>query len=151
MKEYKFKWNDNKACRDRGCFGSRDTTEELTFPAYGKKDAIVKAMNIVSAKCIFTEWDEEFLENADNLSLQELREYLHSMDIGGGAAFIYWVVEVESDESVFESGYEEDDDEDDDDWSREFDAGCEDEYFDDEEYWDDCYVDEFEDSCNIED
>ena len=75
-----------------------------------KKDAIVKAMNIVSAKCIFTEWDEEFLENANNLSLQELREYLHGMDIGGGAAFIYWIVEVETDESVFESGYEEDDD-----------------------------------------
>ena len=134
MKEYKFKWNDNEACRDRGCFGSRDTTEELIFLANNKKDAIIEAMKIVSEECIFTEWDEEFLENADNLSLQELREYLHNIDISDGTAFIYWIVEVESDESVFESGYEEDDEEDDDDWGDEFDASCEDENFDDEEY-----------------
>ena len=109
MREYKFKWNDNKACRDRGCFGSRDFVEELIFLADSKKDAIIEAMKIVSEKCIFTEWDEEFLENANNLSLQELCEYLHNIDITGGAAFIYWIVDVETDESVFESGYEEDD------------------------------------------
>ena len=135
MKEYKFKWNDNKTCRDRGCFGNRDTIEELIFLANNKKDAIIEAMKMVSEECIFTEWDEEFLENADNLSLQELREYLHNIDISDGTAFIYWIVEVESDESVFESGYEEeDDDEDDYDWGGEFDASCEDENFDNEEY-----------------
>ena len=111
LKEYKFKWNDNVACRDGGCFGSKDNIEELTFTAYDAKDAIIEAMNIVSEECIFTEWDEEFLENAHNLSLQELREYLHNIDISGGAAFIYWIVEVESDESVFESGYEDEDEE----------------------------------------
>lgn len=114
LKEYKFKWNDNAACRDRGCFGSRDNIEELTFTAYDMKDAIIEAMKIVSAECIFTEWDEEFLENAHNLHLQELREYLYYMDISSGVAFIYWIVDVETDksvfeyESVFESGYEED-------------------------------------------
>lgn len=77
-KEYKFKWNDNKACRDRGCFGSEDTTEELIFLA-------------------------------NNLSLQKLRRYLHNIDISGGAAFIYWIVDAKTGESVFESGYEEDD------------------------------------------
>lgn len=122
MREYKFKWNDNKACRDRGCFGSRDFVEELIFLANNKKDAIIKAMNIVSEECVFTEWDEEFLENANNLSLQELCEYLHNIDISGGAAFIYWIVDVETDESVFESGYEEDDDE------FEYDEDCE--YYD---------------------
>ena len=107
MKEYNFKWNNNKACRDRGCFGSRDFVEELTFQANDEKDAIIEAMKIVSEECIFTEWGEEFLENANNLSLQELREYLHNIDISGGAAFIYWIVEVETGEPVFESGYEE--------------------------------------------
>lgn len=118
LKEYKFKWNDNAACRDRGCFGSRDNIEELTFTAYDMKDAIIEAMKIVSAECIFTEWDEEFLENAHNLCLEELREYLYNIDIGGGAAFIYWIVDVETDESVFESGYEEDeeDEEEEDTW-----------------------------------
>lgn len=115
MREYRFKWNDNKACRDRGCFGSRDFVEELIFLANNKKDAIIEAMKIVSEECIFTEWDEEFLENANNLSLQELRGYLHNIDISGGAAFIYWIVDVEADESVFESGYEEDEDEEDED------------------------------------
>lgn len=109
LKEYKFKWNDNAACRDRGCFGSRDNIEELTFTAYDMKDAIIEAMKIVSVECIFTEWDEEFLENAHNLSLQELRECFYRMDISGGSAFIYWIVDAETDESVFESGYEEDD------------------------------------------
>lgn len=108
LKEYKFKWNDNAACRDRGCFGSRDDIEELTFTAYDMKDAIIEAMKIVSVECVFTEWDEEFLENAHNLSLQELREYLYDMDISGGAAFIYWIYELETNEPVFESGYEED-------------------------------------------
>ena len=107
LKEYKFKWKDNAACRDRGCFGSRDNIEELTFLAYDEKDSIIKAMNIVSEECIFTEWYEEFLENAHNLSLQELREYLYGMDISGGSAFIYWIIEVETNEPVFESGYEE--------------------------------------------
>lgn len=108
LKEYKFKWNDNKVCADRGCFGSRDTIEELTFLAYDEKDSIIKAMNIVSEECIFTEWDEEFLENAYNLSLEELLEYLRDIDISGGAAFIYWIIEVETNEPVFESGYEDD-------------------------------------------
>ena len=112
LKEYKFKWNDNAACRDRGCFGSRDNTEELTFTAYDVKDAIIEAMKIVSEECIFTEWYEEFLENAHNLSLEELREYLQDIDISGGSAFIYWIIEVETNEPVFESGYEEDEDED---------------------------------------
>lgn len=109
MKEYKFKWNDNKACRDRGCFGSEDTTEELVFLANNKKDAIIEAMKIVSVECDITEWSEEFLENANNLSLQKLRRCLHNIDISSGAAFIYWIVDVETGESVFESGYEEDD------------------------------------------
>ena len=111
LKEYKFKWNDNAACRDRGCFGSRDDIEELTFTACGIKDAIIKAMKIVSEKCIFTEWDEEFLEDAHNLRLQELCEYLYYMDISSGVAFIYWIIEVETNKPVFESGYEEDEDE----------------------------------------
>lgn len=123
MREYRFKWNDNKACRDRGCFGSEDTTEELIFLADNKKDAIIEAMKIVSEECIFTEWSEEFLENANNLSLQELCEYLHNIDISGGSAFIYWIVDVEADESVFESGYEEFDDD-----EFEYGEGCE--YYD---------------------
>ena len=128
LKEYKFKWNDNKACRDRGCFGSRDNIEELTFLAYDKKDSIIKAMNIVSEKCTFTEWDiwdEEFLENAHNLSLQELREYLYDIDISGGVAFIYWIYELETYESVFESGYEEEEDEDEDEEDEEDDESKE--------------------------
>lgn len=109
LKEYKFKWNDNAACRDRGCFGSRDDIEELTFTACGMRDAIIEAMKIVSEKCIFTEWDEEFLEEAHNLRLQELLEYLYYMDISSGVAFIYWIIEVETNKPVFESGYEEED------------------------------------------
>ena len=121
LKEYKFKWNDNKTCRDRGCFGSRDTIEELTFLAYDERDAIIKAMNIVSEKCIFAEWDifiewgEEFLENDYNISLEELLECLEDIDISGGSAFIYWIKEVETNEPVFESGYEEYDEEDEED------------------------------------
>ena len=107
LKEYKFKWNDNATRRDRGRFDSRDTIEELTFTAYSIKDAIIEAMKIVSEKCIFTEWDEEFLEEACSLRLQELLEYLYYMDISSGVAFIYWIIEVETNKSVFESGYDE--------------------------------------------
>ena len=132
LKEYRFKWNDNAACRDRGCFGSRDDIEELTFLAYDEKDAIIKAMNIVSENCIFTEWDEELLENAHSLSLQELRECLEGIDISGGSAFIYWIKEVETNEPVFESGYEEDEEYEDEEYEDEEDEEYEDEIDEDE-------------------
>lgn len=83
--------------------------KNLFFSLTIKKDAIIEAMKIVFVECGFTEWGEEFLENANNLSLQKLRRYLHNIDITSGTAFIYWIVDVETGESVFESGYEEDD------------------------------------------
>lgn len=112
MPKYKVKWNDAQACRDRGCFGSRDTIEETVFRARNKKDAIIEAMTMILEECGFTEWDEEFLEDADKLSLRELCDFLDSMDITGGSPFIYWIVDVGTGQSVYESGLVEDDDSD---------------------------------------